>query len=738
MLLAAVSDRAWALSFSVPTPIGPEGGWITALAASPTFAADGRIWTAAFGGRIYASSDGAQSWAESHTGETDPVVEGLATSPSFAVDRTVFAATDQGVFRSEDSGVTWGLVSAGLGNHFARAIVLSPSYGTDRSAWVATDAGVYRSGDGGSSWSPPFDAAQPIISLIRTSDGALLAGLDSGGLIQSLDGGAHWQSVSSFASSLRALSITSTSGNASAILVGSDNGIWRSADGGVSWIQAAAPGDRVDALATASGSVSPPELYAGSGAGHGVYVSSNGGRTWAHAGGSDVPFVTALVATGGSTVFAGTAGGGIWASLDGGAHWTAANHNLFAMSATSLRLTGSALLVGGNGGAFARDTWSTEWRPYVLPSHFVTSVDGTGPDRYVSTQDTGLQVSHDSGGTWTRAPIQSAAVSQVAVSPFTGGGNDVLVAGDYVYRSTDRGASFQKAQGLNGNDVRSFAFSPSFALDSTVFAGTINHGAYKSMDSGRTWIASSAGLPGVPIMQILPSPGFSTNHTVYAATAGNGIFESTSGGDSWTAVEPSVPDAVVDALAWTAHGDLVAGTEHGIFMRDATGWTPQGNGWDGYVASLIDVISAQGETLYAGTTGQGVWSLSLPGPVTSSVSPSPSPVAVIPVSSTPPPPSPTPRPTVRPHSWTVKADVFPVPADSGQPALLSIRGPAGGLVVARLNARGWRRGFTAILTRDGRVAFGFVAPRSNITVVAKVALAGRVGQVTFVARVSSR
>ena len=739
VLLAAVSDRAWALSSFTPSAIGPEGGWITALSLSPTFATDGRVWAAAFGGRIYASADGAHSWSAAHAGETDPVVEGLATSPSFTTDRTVFAATDEGVFRSADAGSTWQLSSAGLGNHYVRAIVVSPSYAVDRQMWVATDAGVYRSTDGGSSWNPPSNSAQPIVSLALMASGTLIAGLDSGGLVQSLDGGAHWQAVSAFELSLRALCIQSTHMDGSAIVVGTDNGIWRTSDGGTSWVQVAAPGDRIDAVAAASEPASSPRLFAGSGAGHGVFASSDGGATWNQVGAPEVPFVTALAVADGSTVIAGTAGGGISVSSDGGLHWRSANHNLLAMSATSLRVTGSTLMVGGNGGAFARDLQSTNWQAYALPSHFVTSLDGRGADRYVGTQDTGLLVSHDSGASWLRSSVPSSAVGQVAVSPLTSRGYDVVAAGDYVYRSADRGASFQKAQGLAGNDVRSFAFSPGFALDATLFAGTISHGAYKSVDSGMTWTAASVGLPAAPIMQVLPSPRFAMDHTVYAATAGNGVFLSTSGGDSWSAVVPSVPDGVVDALAWTAEGDLVAGTEHGIYERDASGWTRLGSGWDGYVASLQDVAPAEGETLYAGTTGEGVWELPLRGAATSSASPTAPTAAITAVTPTPVkplPPVPTARPTPRPRAWGLKAAVVPVPADARQPALLSIRGPAGGKVVVRLNSRGWQRQFTGTLARDGSAAFGFVAPTSDVSVVAKVTLSGRVGQVALLVRVS--
>ena len=89
----------------------------------------------------------------------------------------------------------------------------------------------------------------------------------------------------------------------------------------------------------------------------------------------------------------------------------------------------------------------------------MTSAAGRGNVLFAGTQDMGLMVSSDAGGTWHRTPLPIGTVGQVAISPQTGG--TILVAGDYVYRSTDAGSTFA-ATNLAGNDVRSFAFSPAF------------------------------------------------------------------------------------------------------------------------------------------------------------------------------------------------------------------------------------------------------------------------------------
>ena len=302
-----MSGHASALTAPNPVAIGPEGGWITALAVSPAFDVDGRAWTATFGGHIFSGTGAAGAWTQSHAGETDPVVEALAVSPNFAADSTVFAAADEGVFRSTDGGATWGLTSAGLGHHFCRALVISPSYAADHTVYVATDGGVYRSTDGGLSWVPPLDSPRSAISLAEVSTGGgagtLFAGLDAGGLEQSTDGGRHWQSVLNFPSDRRALAIALLSGAATySAVVGTDNGIWRLGDGESVWRQVGALSDRIDTLAVGRSTAAATSLYAGSAGGHGVYVSVDSGISWRQAGAPAVPFVTTLASAGASTL----------------------------------------------------------------------------------------------------------------------------------------------------------------------------------------------------------------------------------------------------------------------------------------------------------------------------------------------------------------------------------------------------------------------------------------------------
>ena len=154
LILAGILSAPARAAPAPPVALGPERAWVVALAISPNFSSDGRAWLAAYGGRVYASSDGISSWHESFAGITDPVVTDLAVSPAFAVDNVVFATADDGVFKSTDAGQSWGKVSAQLDGHQPRLVALSPNFAQDHLVLVSTEAGIFRSVDGGASWQP--------------------------------------------------------------------------------------------------------------------------------------------------------------------------------------------------------------------------------------------------------------------------------------------------------------------------------------------------------------------------------------------------------------------------------------------------------------------------------------------------------------------------------------------------------------------------------------------------------
>ena len=127
---------------------------------------------------------------------------------------------------------------------------------------------------------------------------------------------------------------------------------------------------------------------------------------------------------------------------------------------------------------------------------------------------------------------------------------------------------------------------------------------YRSGDAGESWSSSQAGIRAADVRDILIQNG-----TVYAATFGS-LFFSTDSGSTWTqGVGINAP--ALNAVA-ALGSDLYIGTSHGSLdlqevYRSSDGgitWAPTAGDLSG---SSVRALAAQGSTMFAGTSGEGVY-----------------------------------------------------------------------------------------------------------------------------------
>jgi photosystem II stability/assembly factor-like uncharacterized protein len=140
-------------------------------------------------------------------------------------------------------------------------------------------------------------------------------------------------------------------------------------------------------------------------------------------------------------------------------------------------------------------------------------------------------------GRWEHAlqEIESYTVSIHPTDP------NVVFAGtsDGVYRSTDRGKTFQRAN-FPDKGIQIWSFLVDAHDPKLVYAGGSPISLYRSEDCGETWRALPN--PGMPDRAVMPfacrvmrmaakpdAPG-----TIFAALEVNGVMKTTDGGESWT------------------------------------------------------------------------------------------------------------------------------------------------------------------------------------------------------------
>lgn len=410
---------------------------------------------------------------------------------------------------------------------------------------ATANGGLWKSTDGGLTWRPSWPAGdvQAMGGLAVTSEGIIYAG-------------------------------TGEPTPAGGYVVSSGNGVYRSDDGGATWVSI---GLR-DSGAIGRIAVDPrdPDVVLAAAAGHllqpgdrGLYVTADGGETWdltLPGDNSTTGAIDVAVSSQGRLLAAmwdrdvlerrlAGPGSGLFLSVDGGAGWD------------EVRLPGVGEDVGRIGVAFAPSDPS---RAYAMVAN-----DGRG-------EGIGLWRSDDGGRTWTRTRAPARALQQATYGWWFGrvfvdprNEDRVFVAGTRLLESTDGGDTFSAhesggapglpaaSQPVLAANQHAMAWDP--ARPGRVYLGN-DGGVYRSNGDGHSgtwvparsqgwtqhysvagssWTASvqasqqadveaSGDSPG-PLTVAVPAP--SDPAVIYAASPDGRLFRSGASTGEWTRLE---------------------------------------------------------------------------------------------------------------------------------------------------------------------------------------------------------
>jgi photosystem II stability/assembly factor-like uncharacterized protein len=333
---------------------------------------------------------------------------------------------------------------------------------------------------------------------------------------------------------------------------GADGGVWRSTDGGASWVVLT---DRLPTTAIGALALDPTNesvIYAGSGEanyanhsrfGMGLYKSTDGGDTWQVLGGevfagrcfsrllvhpqNPQRLYAAITRAGGFPEMAAAKGHpgasgpvGVFRSDDGGVSWTHLTNGLPALCATDLAMDPA--------------------NPNVLYAAI---------GRIFGAPDNGIYKSTDGGDSWVKLagglPTDSVGRISVAVAPSLPGRVYALVT-----RACDAAGG-----------------------------GAQMRGAYRSDDAGATW-TQLTGLsnPQATYGWYLSIIGVDPTNPDLVFMGGVTYHRSDDGGLSWMDVTP--PHVDMHAVAWDAAGRMVVGDDGGVHRSSDTGfsWESLNNG----------------------------------------------------------------------------------------------------------------------------------------------------------------
>lgn len=577
---------------------------------------DPNLVVAALMSGMWRSSNGGGKWQQTLSAS---VTETTDNDLYQVQDGTLFAVTDAGLWQSSDFGSTWssvGLPSLGhsyltsgtfLDNgskiwlgvidwHTWDGYVLSKT-----SAQTWTESSVFfalPAGRPGYVWPARVEQVEANPADTSVVWAIVWTNYDHGSLYLSGDSGRTFSAVDqtslgiAFATSgtvypvLPAQYITYDSVNANRILVGVDEGIFSSSDGGKSfspmvnsshWISLDTRLIRVDQLQDS-------RIYiAGD---QGLFLSTDGGKRWEGlVDGLSVNMIYGMTKVGSSILAVAQDFGEIY-SCDDGNNWA------------TVPTPECANKVGANA--------ISEWGIFGLDPFNETNLLALSSGEGSTTGS--LAVSNDGGRSfratninknWAGNPYEPSA-TPIAFAPSSHGKTVYLGGTSGVIVSTDWGAQWALERGSPSNVA---AVAVSYQNSNTVYAAN-SAGLYKSIDGGTTWSLVNGG--SYRSLAIDPAD----DSTMVALSMGaNGVFTSRDGGTHFTKDGITAP-FFESASVYRVGGEPVVVVASWDKIEASFDY---GNSWTDYTANLPPSPSITSFFLgddgdgYVTTYGSGIW-----------------------------------------------------------------------------------------------------------------------------------
>jgi uncharacterized repeat protein (TIGR01451 family) len=467
--------------------------------------------------RLYRSQDGGATWTWSAT-------ELRALAASRSTPGLIYAADSHRLYASTDGGQSWdarGPNTAwpgwGSSSWHPWPYYLAVSGDQPETIWLAGELGLVKSTDGGWTWDSAglADRQLSLLQVVGDTDNAILAG-DATRLWRSTDGGDSWSPAG--LTEVRRLALHPT--QRSIVYAADKNWLYRSANGGLSWL-IVWMGDSTDFINDVAISPGTPEMVYFASREHGL-LAGGWSRAWepAPVGGYALTSCLAVDPDDAFIVHAATATQ-LHTSLDGGDHWVpvadTTGHTITSLAAGS-GSSGAMYAILNQEGLFKRSSEGS-WRNLLMASAGSlreVRIAPNAPDVvYVARygNDGGVYRSTNAGTNWkflNQGP-PSSGVSALAIDPYDSA--RLLAATNYgVFRSVNSGDSWAPPSDLWLMPIGAVAFHPRLA--DVAFASVAGR-VFRSVDGGLTW--SVLVDLGERVTHIL----FSADHdeTLYVATS---------------------------------------------------------------------------------------------------------------------------------------------------------------------------------------------------------------------------
>lgn len=563
---------------------GTVGSHISQISIDPLHT--GTLYLSGSAG-VFRSANAGGTWTSTASGSNANCVLVNPLNP-LVLYTTTGGYTADVVKKSTDGGLTWTVITAGLPASLGRTqLALAPGDTNVVYASIANPGspygvlGLYQSTDGGGSWTLKNSSTNYLggqgwydnaVTVKPTNPSAVVVGgLD---VYSSTNGGGTLTQRSNWgtgnAASFTHADIHFLGYNGTVLFCGSDGGVYKSTNDGVTWTDLNATLSTLQYMSADYDPTSLLRLYGGT-QDNNKESSTNGGNSWTQVATGDGGY-TVVDPVNTSYVYGQYVNGSLQRSTNFGANFSEirptgssgglfynpyamapGDHNTIVYGQADLWRTSSAqtatsaagwtqiaakAVVGGNVASIA-----------IGASNTGMIYSGTSNGRILATADTGRTWITTTGFPYVTGLAIDVTNDSVCYASFSG-----FSAGVHIAKTTDGGTSWVNVTG-NYPNIPVLSIALRAAAPRTIFLGT-DLGVYKSTDDGTTWVSFNNGLPTLPVFDLKYKEA---PQVLLAATHGRGCwtFDYGTFPSIMLASFTAVPGAVAGVhLAWQTLSEI--------------------------------------------------------------------------------------------------------------------------------------------------------------------------------------